>query len=80
QLGYQLEQTVAFADHQSFDAQALARQFSERPLLMTEKDAVKCREFAQANWWYLPVAAQLPPALADVIVNRLKGVRDGTGS
>ena len=80
QLGYQLEQTVSFADHQNYDAQTLARQFSERPLLMTEKDAVKCREFAQANWWYLPVTAQLPSALGDLIVNRLKGVRDGTGS
>ncbi|XPE56285.1 tetraacyldisaccharide 4'-kinase [Shigella flexneri] len=22
---------------------------------MTEKDAVKCRAFAEENWWYLPV-------------------------
>ncbi|PLL21565.1 tetraacyldisaccharide 4'-kinase, partial [Klebsiella michiganensis] len=29
----------------------------QQTLLMTEKDAVKCREFAQANWWYLPVDA-----------------------
>ncbi len=28
-------------------------------LLMTEKDAVKCRAFAKDNWWYLPVDAQL---------------------
>jgi tetraacyldisaccharide 4'-kinase len=27
------------------------------PVLMTEKDAVKCREFAAVNRWYLPVAA-----------------------
>ncbi|MCS5961263.1 tetraacyldisaccharide 4'-kinase [Klebsiella pneumoniae subsp. pneumoniae] len=26
-------------------------------LLMTEKDAVKCRDFAAANRWYLPVDA-----------------------
>ena len=80
QLGYDLQQTVAFADHQSFDAKALAKQFSDRPLLMTEKDAVKCREFAQANWWYLPVAAQLPHSLAEFIVHTLKGVKHGTGS
>ncbi len=29
------------------------------PLLMTEKDAVKCKSFAQANYWYVPVDAQL---------------------
>ncbi|WP_172943219.1 tetraacyldisaccharide 4'-kinase, partial [Escherichia coli] len=23
------------------------------------KDAVKCRAFAEENWWYLPVDAQL---------------------
>ncbi|WP_435371789.1 tetraacyldisaccharide 4'-kinase [Shigella sonnei] len=28
-------------------------------LVMTEKDAVKCRAFAEENWWYLPVDAQL---------------------
>ncbi len=28
-------------------------------LIMTEKDAVKCRAFAEDNWWYLPVDAQL---------------------
>ena len=34
-------------------------QFSKAlPLLMTEKDAVKCRNFAQAHWWYLPVEAK----------------------
>lgn len=26
---------------------------------MTEKDAVKCQHFAQDNWWYLPVSAEL---------------------
>lgn len=28
-------------------------------LIMTEKDAVKCRPFARDNWWYLPVDAEL---------------------
>ena len=31
---------------------------SERPLLMTEKDAVKCRAFAQDHWWMVPVDAR----------------------
>lgn len=30
---------------------------ADQTLLMTEKDAVKCRDFAAANWWYLPVDA-----------------------
>lgn len=32
----------------------------QRPVLMTEKDAVKCRRFARPNHWYLPVHAKLP--------------------
>ncbi len=48
--------THAFADHASYSAAAL--QFSPPlPLVMTEKDAVKCRSFAQTDWWYLAVDA-----------------------
>lgn len=47
----------AFADHAQYSAQVLS--FSpELPLVMTEKDAVKCASFAQANWWYLQVEAK----------------------
>ena len=50
--------TVALADHQALAQRAVAALATpQQTLLMTEKDAVKCREFAQANWWYLPVAA-----------------------
>lgn len=46
----------AFADHASYSPQLLT--FSPPlPLLMTEKDAVKCRAFAADDWWYLAVDA-----------------------
>jgi tetraacyldisaccharide 4'-kinase len=32
------------------------------PVVMTEKDAVKCRTFAQASHWYLEVTAAFSPA------------------
>lgn len=48
--------THAFADHAVFSAQALT--FSPAlPVVMTEKDAVKCRPFAADDWWYLAVDA-----------------------
>ncbi|AYF87302.1 tetraacyldisaccharide 4'-kinase [Pseudomonas sp. DY-1] len=50
-----------FADHAVYSAQALAFTPS-LPLLMTEKDAVKCRAFASADWWYLAVNAAPSPA------------------
>lgn len=48
----------AFADHHRFTAADLA--FGDTlDVIMTEKDAVKCRAFADARCWYRPVSAQL---------------------
>ena len=45
----------AFPDHHAFAAADLA--FGDAlPVLMTEKDAVKCAAFADARLWYVPVA------------------------
>lgn len=50
-----------FADHATYRAEQL--QFSPAlPLVMTEKDAVKCRAFARPDWWYLEVQAAPSPA------------------
>jgi tetraacyldisaccharide 4'-kinase len=47
----------AFADHAPYSAELL--NFSPAlPVLMTEKDAVKCRAFAFDDWWYLAVDAE----------------------
>lgn len=46
-----------FKDHAVFDQASLT--FAEPyPVIMTEKDAVKCQGFAQPNWWYLKVTTQ----------------------
>jgi tetraacyldisaccharide 4'-kinase len=51
----------AFGDHHRYRREEL--DFGDAlPLLMTEKDAVKCRAFAQTHWWALPVSARLSPA------------------
>ena len=42
------------------------------PLLMTEKDAVKCRAFARSDWWSVPVTAELPADFLDAVAARLK--------
>lgn len=41
------------------------------PVLMTEKDAVKCRAFAKSEWWSVPVNAVLPEAFFDAVAARL---------
>ena len=45
------------------------------PVLMTEKDAVKCAAFADARCWYVPVTAEFPEeqarALVDLVIARI---------
>lgn len=61
----------AFPDHHAFVPDDLSFD-DDRPVLMTEKDAVKCRAFAQPHWWSVPVRAVLPPAFFDDIETRLQ--------
>ncbi|MGO2367577.1 tetraacyldisaccharide 4'-kinase [Serratia grimesii] len=72
-LGVDVEKEVAFADHQEYQHAPLAALVSSgQTLLMTEKDAVKCRAFAQPNWWYLPVDAVLPPEQAEQLLHSVE--------
>lgn len=60
-----------FADHHAFVQADL--QFADGlPLLMTDKDAIKCQAFAQPDWWRVPVQAQLPMAFFDAVVARIE--------
>jgi tetraacyldisaccharide 4'-kinase len=59
-----------FPDHHAFAPSDLA--FADgQPVLMTEKDAVKCRAFARPDWWSVPVKAELPAAFYDALCARL---------
>ncbi len=70
QLGAVLQKTHAFADHHAYEKdQLLALANSTQNLLMTEKDAVKCFQFAQPNWWYLPVHVDLPAEKGQKVVD-----------
>lgn len=61
----------AFADHHAYSARDFG--FAEAlPVVMTEKDAVKCAGFAAENWWYVPVQAVLPPVFLDGLLQRLR--------
>ena len=61
----------AFPDHHRYRAADL--EFPDGlPLLMTEKDAVKCRSFAAANRWYLPVAVSFEAAGGHALLARLQ--------
>jgi len=61
----------AFPDHHAFAAADLAFG-DDLPVLMTEKDAVKCTAFASQSFWCVPVRAELPEAFFDAIVDQLR--------
>lgn len=69
----------AYPDHYHFTAQDI--HFGDGlPVLMTEKDAVKCQGFAAAllaDVWYLPVEAHLDKMLLEVLLQKLKELADG---
>ena len=54
---------TAFPDHHRYTAADIP--VTTLPVLMTEKDAVKCHEFAVGhdNWFVVPVTAQMTPPL-----------------
>ena len=59
-----------FPDHHAFRAAEL--EFGdEAPVLMTEKDAVKCKRFAKPSHWILPVRAAPDPAFDTWLLRRL---------
>lgn len=60
----------SFADHHHFSQSDIS--FSGEPVLMTEKDAVKCNEIAANHHWYLPVDAVVSHGLADAVANKIK--------
>ncbi len=73
--GLEIE-TREFPDHHRYLPEELGLD-EGIPVLMTEKDAVKCLRFARANCWYVPVRAHLPPEFGNKLLQLLKAKRDG---
>lgn len=59
----------AFSDHHQFHSIDLEK--FPKPLIMTEKDAVKCGRFSQKGWWYLKIAPESDSAIMNAILNKL---------
>ncbi|WHL24749.1 MAG: tetraacyldisaccharide 4'-kinase [Candidatus Blochmannia vicinus] len=52
--------TVSFSDHQIYYEKMLTSLTKkDEILLMTEKDAVKCLDFAHNNWWYVRMEVKI---------------------
>lgn len=71
-LGFVFEQHV-FPDHHIFTPADIAFD-NDKALLMTEKDAVKCKAIADENCWFMQVSARLPEKFDQRIVDLLENV------
>lgn len=63
-----------FKDHEAYSEDDFNQFENTKPLLMTEKDAVKCQPFAQANWWYLEVQPECPRKFAEQLIEKLNSL------
>ena len=66
-----LKDCISFPDHHRFVESDIPRD----TVLMTEKDAVKCKKFAFEDWWYLPVNAKLTEQFKQRLLAKLEHVK-----
>ena len=66
-----------FPDHHAYAPADVAPPADGRPLLMTEKDAVKCRRFAAPAHWVVPVEAVPDPQFVARLDARLSELPHG---
>lgn len=69
-LNIVVEQYTPFKDHHQFSSGDIP---SDSIVLMTEKDAVKCTEFAHENCWYLQINASISESLLALVVKTIEG-------
>jgi tetraacyldisaccharide 4'-kinase len=69
-LGFSVHDTHAFPDHHPYTAGEIAGLDADI-VLMTEKDAVKCDQFADARLWFMRVDALVADAMGAFLLERL---------
>ncbi|MBV1882641.1 MAG: tetraacyldisaccharide 4'-kinase [Pseudomonadales bacterium] len=69
-LGFNVVPHV-FEDHHDYQEADFSFDDGSQLLLMTEKDAVKCRGFAKQNWYYLKISTQLESNVLNDLEERL---------
>ena len=65
-----------YPDHHRFNPEDAAS-WPPGPVIMTEKDAVKCTELAGQDFWYLPVESRLEKGFDRSLLEILKGIGNG---
>jgi tetraacyldisaccharide 4'-kinase len=70
-LNIHLNKMIIFDDHHSF-TKADFNDYDNVDVIMTEKDAVKCKDFAKENFWYLPIFSSVEEKLFKKILEKLR--------
>ncbi len=53
--GVNIQHEKIFKDHHKFKVEDFQEISSSEIVVMTYKDAIKCKDFAKENWWYLDI-------------------------
>lgn len=72
-----LPETHAFPDHHQFRSEDISFDKNVQAVLMTEKDAVKCMDFATKQHWYVPIKALPEESFIDKLLTLIKEKTDG---
>jgi len=64
----------AFPDHYAFSPADVSFA-DQRPVLMTEKDAVKCKHFAHAKHWVVALTVELPASFDEKILQLINNAK-----
>ena len=64
----------AFPDHYAY-RQADLNFNDHLPILMTEKDAIKCRDFVDDRYWCMPINFEVPQNLQNKLLKQLSSLR-----
>ena len=67
-----------FADHTWFKSQDFEYN-DEYPIIMTAKDAIKCKDFAKTDWWYLQVAPEFNTLTKAELMKFIKNINSHDG-
>jgi len=69
--GYNLEfKKVTFNDHYLFNKNDFIK-YADYNIIMTEKDAIKCKKFATKNFWVLPLETKVDERLFQNILKKV---------
>ena len=62
---------VIFNDHHLF-TESDFKDYVDMDIIMTEKDAVKCKNFAQENFWHIPIYTDVDEKLLTKLIKKLR--------